>query len=104
MAKRNRTRQTENFKVYHIGPEQNGLALGAAIKSIVPTAVGDKQEMAPQPLCSVNGNLCLDAARRVKTKDVVKIWNQPLAKPIESSDLRLAYWDEFLIVVENRLG
>ena len=105
MAKSNRSRQPELFTVYHIGPPQNGLALAAALKAIVKDCSwGQAKKLLLNRHVQVNGNLCLDAARRVKEKDVVKVWHQPLAKPIESSDLRLAYWDEYLLVVEKPAG
>ncbi|MDX1927877.1 MAG: RluA family pseudouridine synthase [Pirellulaceae bacterium] len=105
MAKSNRSRQPELFTVYHIAQAQNGLALAAALKAIVKDCSwGQAKKLLLNRHVQVNGNLCLDAARRVKEKDVVKVWHQPLAKPIESSDLRLAYWDEYLLVVEKPAG
>ena len=105
MAKSNRSRQPELFTIYHIGPAQNGLALAAALKAIVKDCSwGQAKKWLLNRHVQVNGNLCLDAARRVKEKDVVKVWQQPLAKPIDSSDLRLAYWDEYLLVVEKPAG
>ncbi len=105
MAKSNRSRQPELFTVYHIGPAQNGLALAAALKAVVKDCSwGQAKKWLLNRHVQVNGNLCLDAARRVKEKDVVKVWHQPLAKPIESGDLRLAYWDEYLLVVEKPAG
>ncbi len=105
MAKSNRSRHPELFTIYHIGPEQNGLALAAALKAIAKDCSwGQAKKWLLNRHVQVNGNLCLDDARRVKTKDVVKVWHQPLAKPIESADLRLAYWDEHLLVVEKPAG
>ena len=105
MAKSKHSRQPELFTIYHIGPEQNGLALAAALKALAKDCSwGQAKKWLLNRHVQVNGNLCLDAARRVKTKDVVKVWHQPLAKPIESADLRLAYWDEFLLVVEKPAG
>jgi 23S rRNA pseudouridine1911/1915/1917 synthase len=81
------------------------LALAAALKAIVKDCSwGQAKKWLLNRHVQVNGNLCLDAARRVKEKDVVKVWHQPLAKPIEPSDLRLAYWDEYLLVVEKPAG
>ena len=105
MAKSKRSRQPELFTIYHIGPEQNGLALAAALKAVAKDCSwGQAKKWLLNRHVQVNGNLCLDDARRVKTKDVVKVWHQPLAKPIESADLRLAYWDEHLLVVEKPAG
>ena len=105
MAKPNRSRHPEQFTIYHIGPEQDGLALAAALKALAKDCSwGQAKKWLLNRYVQVNGNLCLDAARRVKTKDVVKVWHQPLAKPIEPADLRLAYWDEYLLVVEKPAG
>ncbi len=105
MAKSKRPRQPESFTIYHIGPDQDGLAVSAALKGLAPNCSwGQVKKWLLNRHVQVNGNLCLDAARRVKTKDVVKVWEQALAKPIESSDLRLAYWDPYLLVVEKPAG
>ena len=105
MAKSKRSRQSELYTIYHISPAQEGLAVSAALKALVPDASwGQVKKWLLNRYVQVNGNLCLDAARRVKAKDVLKVWEQPLAKPIESSDLRLAYWDQYLLVVEKPAG
>ncbi|HUE72861.1 MAG TPA: RluA family pseudouridine synthase [Pirellulaceae bacterium] len=52
----------------------------------------------------INGNLCLDEARKLTTKDVVKVWEQPLAKPAGEGDVRIVYVDEHLVVVEKPAG
>jgi 23S rRNA pseudouridine1911/1915/1917 synthase len=93
------------FTIYHVGPEENGLAVAAALKALAKECSwGQAKKWLLNRHVQINGNLCLDAARRVKEKDVIKVWLQPLAKPIESSDIRLAYWDPHLIVVEKPAG
>ena len=40
----------------------------------------------------------------VKGGDVVKVWEQPLAAPVREEDVRLAYVDEHLVVVQKPAG
>ena len=52
----------------------------------------------------VNGNLCLDEDRRVTEKDVVKLFEQHLPRPVAPNDLRIVHLDEHLLVVEKPAG
>ncbi len=91
--------------VYHLGPQHEGLTLAAALKDLVPeTSWGRAKQWIANRQVQVNGNLCLDDARRVNPKDVVKLWKQPLAKPVDTQDLRIAFLDEHLLVVEKPAG
>ncbi|MCA9134291.1 MAG: hypothetical protein KDA45_14080, partial [Planctomycetales bacterium] len=91
--------------VYHLSPRHEGLTLAATLKELVPdTSWNSAKRWIAKRQVQVNGNLCLDEARRVKEKDVVKLWPQPLAKPIDTRDLKVAFVDEHLIVVEKPAG
>jgi 23S rRNA pseudouridine1911/1915/1917 synthase len=91
--------------VYHLRPEHEGLTVAAALKELCPgTSWGQAKKWISKRQVQINGNLCLDEARRVTVKDVIKLWPQPLAKPVESNDLRIKYIDEYLIVVEKPAG
>lgn len=105
MAKRNRTDSEKQYTVYHLSVEQRGLTLAAALKSAVSgCSWGQAQQWIRGRHLQVNGNLCLDVARRVTERDVLKLWREPLAKPIESRDLRVVFADEHLLVVEKPAG
>jgi 23S rRNA pseudouridine1911/1915/1917 synthase len=52
----------------------------------------------------VNGNLCLDGARRLHTGDVIKLWSKPRRKPVSVSDVRIVHVDSHLLVVEKPAG
>ena len=95
----------DDFQLHHVGDQGDGLTISAYLKKI-----GDnqswgqvKQKLAGRHI-QINGNLCMDEARRISAKDVVKVWNRPLAKPIDETDLKLVYVDSFLIVVEKPAG
>ncbi|MEO8270474.1 MAG: RluA family pseudouridine synthase [Aureliella sp.] len=79
--------------------------MAAALKELVPdTSWSTAKSWIARRQVQVNGNLCLDEARRVNEKDVVKLWQQPLARPIDTRDLRIVHIDEHLIVVEKPAG
>ncbi len=91
--------------VYHLSPRHAGLTLAAALKELVPdTSWTMAKSWIARRQVQVNGNLCLDEARRVNEKDVVKLWQQPLPRPVDTRDLRIAHIDEHLIVVEKPAG
>jgi 23S rRNA pseudouridine1911/1915/1917 synthase len=91
--------------VYHLGSDYEGLTLAAALKALVAdTSWSTAKRWIAKRHVQVNGNLCLDEARRVTAKDVIKLWQQPLSRPVETRDLRLAHLDEQLLVVEKPAG
>lgn len=92
-------------QVYHLSEQIEGQTLAAAIKTLQPSASwGQVKKWIEGRNIDVNGNLCLDEARRVKSNDVIRLWENPLPKPIDTSDIRLAFLDEHLLVVEKPAG
>ncbi len=65
---------------------------------------GDVREAILRRKVQVNGNLCMDRLRKVNGRDVVKVWESSLAKPVEAQDVRIVYVDDFLVVVEKPAG
>ncbi len=53
---------------------------------------------------TVNGTLCQDEARRLKTGDVVEVTARPHAKPPRADDLCIQFLDEHIAVVEKPAG
>ncbi len=97
--------QKEPFRLYHLSEEQEGQTLSAIVRKMFEhISWGEAKHKITGRYVQVNGNLCLDHARRLSKKDVVKIWEQPLARPIRASDLRFAYVDSFMVVVEKPPG
>lgn len=93
------------FQVYHLTEELAGRTLASALKDLEPsTSWGLVKDWIARRCVEVNGNLCLDPARRVGQGDVIKVWQQPRPKPIESSDIRIVYLDQHLLVVEKPAG
>jgi 23S rRNA pseudouridine1911/1915/1917 synthase len=91
--------------VYHLGPRHAGLTLAAALKELVAeTSWSTAKQWIARRQVQVNGNLCLDEARRVSEKDVIKLFDRPLPRPVQPHDLRVVHLDEHLLVVEKPAG
>ncbi len=105
MSKSNPSRHSAPHTVYHLEPKHDGMTLAAALKDLVAdTSWGQAKKWVLRRHVQVNGNLCLDDARRLTPKDVIKLWQQPLPKPVESTDLKFAFVDEHLLIVEKPAG
>ncbi len=105
MAKESHSRLTDQFKILHVAREQRGQTLAAALRALVPDCSwGQARQWIQGRHLQVNGNLCLDIARRVTERDVLKLWREPLPKPVNHRDLRLIYVDEHLLIVEKPAG
>lgn len=93
------------FRNYHIRSELAGSTLSGALKKLLADETwGKVKTLITSRHVQVNGNLCLDEGRRLKEQDVVKVWEQPLAKPADASDVRILHVDEHLVVVEKPAG
>ncbi|MFN0017335.1 MAG: RluA family pseudouridine synthase [Pirellulaceae bacterium] len=93
------------FRNYHIRGDLVGSTLSGALKKLLAGETwGKVKSLISGRHVQVNGNLCLDEGRRLSEKDVVKVWEQPLAKPVTASDVRLLYVDDHLVVVEKPAG
>jgi 23S rRNA pseudouridine1911/1915/1917 synthase len=93
------------FRNYHIRGELIGSTLSGALKKLLAgKSWGQVKSLITGRQVQVNGNLCLDEGRRLTEKDVVKVWEQPLARPATAADVRLLFVDEHLVVVEKPAG
>jgi 23S rRNA pseudouridine1911/1915/1917 synthase len=93
------------FQIFHLNDEDSGQTLGAAIKKRMGQwSWGQTREAILKRRVQVNGNLCLDQARKVTEKDVVKLWRESLPKPVQPSHVKIVYADDFIVVVEKPPG
>jgi 23S rRNA pseudouridine1911/1915/1917 synthase len=93
------------FQNYHVKPEHANLTLAACLRQFLPgTAWNQIRRLLKSRHVQVNGNLCVDEARRLKDGDVIKVWEQPIAKPVEEDDVRICYVDAHVVVVEKPAG
>ena len=91
--------------MFHLSEEDNGQTLGATIKKRMDQwSWGQTREAILKRRVQVNGNLCLDQARKVTEKDVIKLWKESLPKPVQPSNVKIVYADDFLVIVEKPPG
>lgn len=96
---------TDSFQLIHLDESDDGSVLERVIKKrLADWTWGDVRDSIRRRKVQVNGNLCLDPVRKVTRKDVIKLWKESLPKPIEATDIRITYVDEFLVVVEKPAG
>lgn len=93
------------FQNYHVANDQDQQTLGAVLRRcLAGRSWGDLRRLVRQRHVQVNGNLCVDEARRLKAGDVVKVWEHPLAKAVEEGDVRIVFGDQHLVVIEKPAG
>jgi 23S rRNA pseudouridine1911/1915/1917 synthase len=100
MAKKSRTAQN-----FHVRPDQAQQTLAAALRRWLPGKSWTQvQGLIRARHVLVNGNLCVDAGRRLKPAEVVKLLPQPAAPPPRQQDVRIVYLDTHVVVVEKPTG
>jgi 23S rRNA pseudouridine1911/1915/1917 synthase len=92
-------------QTFHLIAEHNGVSLGQALKRILPEQSWSQvRKLIASRRVQVNGNLCLDEGRRVKSGDVLKIAERSLAKPADEADIKIVHLDEHVVVVQKPAG
>jgi 23S rRNA pseudouridine1911/1915/1917 synthase len=98
-------RENPSFQLLHLDASDDGSVLERALKKrLADWSWGDVREAVRRRKVQVNGNLCMDLLRKVNSKDVIKLWAESLPKPVEATDIKIAFVDEFLVVVEKPAG
>lgn len=80
-----------------LGGEAAGATPGAASWSRVQKLVRSRHVM-------IHGNICTDAARRLKEGEVVKVLAAAAAAPPKADDVRVVHLDEQVVVVDKPTG
>lgn len=91
--------------VFHALEAHNRVTLAAALRQWIP---GESWNSAKRLIVGrrvqVNGNLCVDDSRRLAVGDVVHVFSRPQPKPLDSTQLKVAYLDEHLVVFDKPAG
>ena len=89
---------------FNVSPELDGKTVLAVLRAFLPGQSWSKiRQRVTRSQVSVNEVPCLDEARRVATGDVVEIHERSLEVP-QPDDVRIAYIDPHLVVVEKPSG
>jgi 23S rRNA pseudouridine1911/1915/1917 synthase len=85
--------------------DEAGLTVLAAMRQWVPgTSWSAVRKLLDGRHIAVNGSLCLDEARRLKTGETVTLFGSQLRRPPSGGDVRVVWLDSDTIVVDKPAG
>jgi 23S rRNA pseudouridine1911/1915/1917 synthase len=88
-----------------ISAEQAGQTLAAVLRTLLPgESWNEVRRAVAVRRVRLNGELCLDPARRVKEGDTVEVHARPLPKPRHDDEIKVRHLDEHIVVVEKPSG
>jgi 23S rRNA pseudouridine1911/1915/1917 synthase len=95
----------EALALFALSAEQAGRTLAAVLRQRLPNLSWSQvRRLIETRRAQVNGELCLDPARRLKEGETVELLARPAAKPRQQEALVLRHLDEHLVVVEKPAG
>ncbi len=93
------------FCIHHAVAQHAGQTLTAVLRQLRPgESWSQVRRLVRNRHVQVNGNLCLDEARKLKAGDVIKVWQEPRLPLPRAEDLEIRYRDKHLVVVEKPAG
>lgn len=100
-----KSKKTEQALIFHASESEAGETLLSALRKWIPeTSWNEARRLVRKRHVQVNGNLCVDEARRLKDKEVVKVHKFPLAPPPTAEQVKLVYVDDQIVVIEKPSG
>ena len=92
----------ESLAPFALPAEQAGLTLAALLRQRLPGQSWNQvRRLIDTRRARVNGELCLDPARRLKEGDTVELLARPAARPRQEEALVIRHLDEHVVVVEK---
>jgi 23S rRNA pseudouridine1911/1915/1917 synthase len=92
-------------KLFRVLPRQVDETVSAALREWLPgRSWSEVRQLLKSRRVTINGNLCMDAGRRLRLTDVVKLLEHSLAPPPDELDIRVVYLDKHIVVVEKPAG
>jgi 23S rRNA pseudouridine1911/1915/1917 synthase len=96
---------TTSFEPFAIPAEQAGLTLAAWLRLRLPGQSWNQvRRLVESRRVRIDGELCLDAARRLREGVRVELLARPAPRPRQAEALLLCHLDEHLVVVEKPSG
>jgi 23S rRNA pseudouridine1911/1915/1917 synthase len=95
----------ESLTPFALPAEQAGLTLAALLRQRLPGQSWNQvRRLIETRRARVNGELCLDPARRLKEGETVELLARPAAKPRQEEAIVIRHLDEHLVVAEKPSG
>jgi 23S rRNA pseudouridine1911/1915/1917 synthase len=96
---------TQSLEPFRLTAEQAGLTLAALLRERLPGQSWNQvRRLIETRHVRLNGELCLDPARRLKEGETVELLASPAKKPRQDESVVLRHLDEHLVVVEKPSG
>jgi 23S rRNA pseudouridine1911/1915/1917 synthase len=100
-----KTKPDSGERLFRVLPRQVDQTVSAALREWLPgQAWSEVRRLLKSRRVTINGNLCVDAGRRLRLTDVVKLLPQSLPPPPDELDVRIVYLDKHVVVVEKPSG
>jgi len=91
--------------VHHVVASDRGQTLAAFLRAKLGGASWSRvQRMVRSRHVMIHGNICTDAARRLKEGEVVKLLERPAAAPPRVEQVRVVHLDDQVVVVDKPSG
>ncbi len=90
--------------VHHVTAAERGPTLAAFLRAKLGASWGRVQKMVRSRHVMIHGNICTDAARRLKDGEVVKVLEVAATAPPKADDVRIVFVDDQVVVVEKPTG
>jgi 23S rRNA pseudouridine1911/1915/1917 synthase len=92
-------------QAFVVTADQAGKTLAAFLRGQLPgRSWNEVRRLIEVRRVHIGGDLCLDAARRLKEGDAVELLARPSARPPRAEAIRIRYLDPQLVVVEKPAG
>jgi 23S rRNA pseudouridine1911/1915/1917 synthase len=96
---------SDSFPPFSLPSEQAGRTLAAVLRQRLPGQSWNQvRRLIETRRARVNGELCLDPARRLKEGETVELLARPAAKLRQQETIVIRHLDEHLVVVEKPAG
>jgi 23S rRNA pseudouridine1911/1915/1917 synthase len=90
---------------YSVTPEHAEKTLAALLRALLPgPSWSEVRRLIEMRRAKINGELCLDPARRVHEGEVVEVLPRPAARPKQPELVAIRHLDEHFVVVEKPSG
>lgn len=95
----------DGSQVVHVRESDAGQLLVALLRRLrSDSPASEVAQLLRNRQVQIDGNLCDDGRRRLKTGEVIKILPHAIAAPPSADDIRVHFVDEHLVVVEKPSG
>ena len=101
---KDRRSEPEETRHFSVSDAEAGGTLAQAVRGRFGGTWGEVRRLIAARRVQVNGNVCLDPARRLTAGEVVHLLAAPAAKPPAASQIGVAYMDDSIVVLEKPAG